>query len=395
MMRRVRLCAALLAALGASRAADAQERTGPTATATLSPIWQRWTFATPITQDTNRVHQVEQTLLPMALMLPFSENWRMDIVGGYAIGSVELDSVNGKPRTLELSGPTDVRVRLTGRMASDHVILTLGVNAPSGKTKLTGPALEATQILGAPGLRMPAAVLGNGFGATAGLVVARRLFGWAVALGSAYELRNSYSPIEATISGVSSPTDLDPGDAIHISLGADRVLGNHRLAFAAITDIYGQDRLSLTQREITATSTYKLGRTTTVLAQADLAVPKFSEFGAYAQIRHRAAFEDANGVAAEGSSGNVFEAGVRTTLGKPRWFGLILRGDALIDSGLEIDDSMATAAMNVLAGTVGIYVPMGSASLIPYARFQNGTMDTGPQSSSVRGLSAGVILGPR
>lgn len=384
-----------LAMMVALRPTAAQSHTQPTMSATLSPIWQRWTFTTPITQDSARLQRVEQMLFPMSVMLPFSESWSLDVIGGYAIGTVELESSQAALRTLDLRGPTDVKLRLTGRMASDHLILTLGFNAPAGKTKLKGDDLEATQILGAPGLRMPAPVLGNGLGATGGLVVARRLFGWAVAVGSAYELRNSYSPIEAEISGVASPTDLDPGDAIHVSLGADRLLGDHRLVLAAIADFYGDDRLSMTQLGLTASSTYRLGRTTAVLAQADLAVPAFREFTAFARLHHRAAFRDATGVTATGSDGNVFDAGLRATLGRPRGFGLVLRADAYIDSGLEIDESLATAATNMAVGTIGIAIPLGSASFVPYVRFQRGRIDTGPETSPVRGMTTGIILGPR
>ena len=42
---------------------------------------------------------------------------------------------------------SDVRARLTGRFLDDALILTAGVNAPSGATGLTGEQLEALREL--------------------------------------------------------------------------------------------------------------------------------------------------------------------------------------------------------------------------------------------------------
>ena len=53
---------------------------------------------------------------------------------------------------------------------------------------------------------------------------------------------SAFSPVAALSSGLSSPK-FDPGDAIHLSLGGDRLIGEHSLSIAAVADVYTDDKL--------------------------------------------------------------------------------------------------------------------------------------------------------
>jgi hypothetical protein len=296
---------------------------------------------------------------------------------------------------LALDGLSDLRLRLVGRVAGDQLLLTLGATLPTGKTGLAGPELDAQRILAAPVLAMPVPALGTGFGATAGIVVARRAGPWAIGLGTSYELRGEYQPVESAIAGVSSATDLDPGDALHFSVGADRLVGPHRLALVVAGDIYGEDQVSLASGSTSTTSTYKLGPTVRALAQLDLAAAGFRQMSFAGQVRRRSPFTGLDGAEVAGSSGTAFDVTLRMVRGRPRALGLVFGANATIDSGLEVDNSLATAGGSVFGATFGLSVPAGRSVFEPYVRWATGQIDTGPQSTTGTSLSVGLSLGSR
>jgi len=372
---------------------DAAEAQGDVTAVSVGalPLYQRWSFGTPIDQDTLRVTGISQLAVPVSVFVPLGERFTLDAVGAYVRGRVELEGGDD----LTLDGLADVRVRLVGRLRGDNVLLTAGLTLPTGTTGLSGSGLDALRLTGAPSLRLPVPALGTGFGATLGLVLARQAGPWALALGTSYELRGTYSPIESIIAGVTSATDLNPGDALHVSLGADRLLGQSRLALLLAGDVYGDDRITAGESSSRLTSSYRLGPTIRALAQLDLAIRGYREFAVYAQVRHRTPFTGIDGAEVDGSTGTVFDVGVSTVRGRPRGVGLVLRADAMIDSGLEVDNSLATAGATVLGATVGLSVPLRRGVLEPFVRLQRGRFDTGPAETAATGLAFGVTLGGR
>ncbi len=358
----------------------------------LSPAFSSWAMSDAIMEDSARgllVTGVSQMLLPFAVVIPLARQWTLDAAGAYVQGSVKLQG----GRTLQLNGPTDVRVRLVGRLLSDHLLLTLGATVPTGKTKLSGESLDAARIVGAPALGMPAPVLGTGFGSTAGLVLAQKVGAWGVAIGTSYEMRGSYSPVEASIAGVKSPTDLNPADAFHLSFGADRLVGQSHLSLLVVGDVYGDDKITLGAAGERLSSTFQLGPSIRSLLQLELAARGYRELTLFGQVRHRSKFKGVDGTTTPGSDGTAIDAGFSALKGVPGRVGLIFRADLTVDSGLEVDNTIATAGATTGGVTLGVSLPMGSgATLEPFARLNLGQLDTGPQSTSLRGFAAGLTL---
>ncbi|MDA1082179.1 MAG: hypothetical protein O2973_10970 [Gemmatimonadetes bacterium] len=80
-------------------------------------------------------------------------------------------------------GPTDVKLRVTGPVVGDNLLVTIGLNLPTGKVRLDGDETTTLQALGAPALRMPIGAFGTGAGATIGAIRAFEGDDWAVAVG--------------------------------------------------------------------------------------------------------------------------------------------------------------------------------------------------------------------
>ena len=354
--------------------------------------WASWRFADPVPLDTERIERVSQFSIPLGVVIPLGERWTFDVTGAYAIGEVQLTDTGGaRSRTLDLRGATDVKLRLVGHLARDRILLNLGLNAPTGLASLGGEELAALRIVGAPPLRMPSPSMGNGLGGTAGLVLAQRAGAWALAAGASYEMRAQYTPIDAVLAGISSTTDLDPGDAVHLSLGADRLIGPHRLSLLANYDRYGKDAISLTGAgNVAIGGPYQLGPAYSGLMLLELGVPGMQELSLAIVDRYRSDYRGLDGRRVDGSHGNSLDARLQARFGSPRRFGWWFGVDGHLDSGLDVDQSLATAAMSAVGGSLGLSLPLGAVALEPSVRGSVGTLDTGVHST--RATGAGVSL---
>jgi hypothetical protein len=388
-----RSIAGIVAVAFALEGAGAQGRIPRTTGVALEPTFFSWSFATPLDHDSARVKSLSQIALPFSVVVPLGDRWTLDASGAYTTGTVKLEDESGNDAgSLDLNGPTDVKLRVVGRVAGDAVLLTLGVNAPTGLTKLDETEVVALRAIGAPVLHMPAPTLGSGFGASAGVVFAREVGSWALAFGTSYELRSSYTALEAEIAGGAATTDLDPSDVTHVSLGADRLVGAHRLSLLATGDVFGDATLRLQSGGGEAEGTYKLGPAISFLALLELGVPGLRELSFAIIDRYRSSYRGLDGATASGSSGNAIEFMGRLRTGGPGRIGFVVGADAWMDTGLEVDNSIATAATTAAGLLVGVSIPTGSYALEPFVRANFGNVDTGPRSSSVSGLGFGVML---
>lgn len=394
--RRAWRCAAVAVAIaslaGAPLAAQVTSLRRPLLQA--GGTWATWRFDTPVPADTDRVERVSQFSFPLGVVIPLGARWTFDVTGAYAMGEVQLSDTSGvHTRTLDLRGPTDVKFRLVGHLASDRLLLNLGLNAPSGLASLDGEQLRTLRIVGAPPLRMPSPTLGSGLGGTAGVVLAQRAGSWALAAGASYEIRSQYTPIDAAIAGITSTTELNPGDAVHLSLGADRLIGPHRLSFLAGYDRYGKDAISLAANGAPQVGgEYRLGPSISGLMLLELGVPGMQELSVAIVDRYRDNYHGLDGRRVDGSNGNQLDARLQARFGVPRRFGWWFGIDGHVDSGLDVDQSLATAAMSAFGGSLGLSLPIGAVSLEPSIRGSVGTFDTGAVSTRATGFGVSVTL---
>ena len=394
--------AALAAALLPAWSLGAQERLVGYRVSTLTPVYETWSFGDGVGQPDQfgnedvRVTRASQWSLPLGVVVPIGERWTVDVSGAYASGDVELaapDTALGVDG-YALSGVSDLKLRATGQILGDGLLLTLGVNAPTGKTSLGGAELAALRVLAAPALGFQTPALGAGPGGTTGLVLARQLAGWAWALGASYEIRGTYAPIAALTAGAPSP-DFQPGGALHLSLGADGLLGQHGMTVNVAADVYGRDRLTVKGADGSeARADVQLGPTLTAEWQLRVAAPRFSELTLYVVDRFRTSYEQGDSTVA-GSSGNYLDFGVRGVLPATRTLGIVARLEGRHQTGLDADNTLATAAMVSGAATLGLAYERGRYALQPFVRAQLGSIETGAETVSASALAAGVTLGAR
>jgi hypothetical protein len=358
-------------------------------------MYERWSFADGVYQpatsgaDSVLIESASQFSVPVAVTLPFGTRWSVDLSTAYASGRVRL----GNGGEYALSGITDTRVRVTGRL-TDALILTLGANLPTGHTDLDSDEFNALRILAAPALSFQVPTIGSGFSGTGGMVIAKEVGGWALAFGTSYEVRGGYSP-GAVAAGI-FVDDFNPSDAFRLSLGADRLLGPHGMTLGISADIFASDRLTTAPSGVNAAPqelATRLGPILTFDWQLRIASRGFRELTLYAIDRYRTTYKR-DDVTVDGSSGNYLDAGVRSVHSISRSGALLTAVNLRHQTGLKVDNALSTAAMASGALTVGWIQQVGRLyTLQPFVRGQVGRLKSGEQSTSVTGLAAGMTFG--
>lgn len=372
----------------------------------VAPRFESWTFRRGIYQpsldgaDSVQVDRVSQWSIPVAVVVPVGEMWTVDLSAAYGSGSVTLARPDAELKTdhYTLAGLRDVRLRAVGRVMGDNLVVTLGVNAPSGHTGLSREELDAARVLAAPALGFQAPALGSGLGGTAGVVLAREIASWAWALGASYELRRTYAP--ATIAAGLPAPDFTPGNVVHLSLGADGFLGEHRMTAAVSADYYAENRL-VTTLPVTAGATSgaatasqpsltRLGPVVTGEWQLRIATARLRELTLYAVDHYRTRFQRA-GSTVPGSSGNYLAAGVQSVIPTAPSTGVVLGLDLRHETGLDVERSVATAGVVSGVLTVGLVRDFASGySLEPFVRGQFGRFTSGARTTNATAVSGGV-----
>jgi hypothetical protein len=215
--------------------------------------------------------------------------------------------------------------------------------------------------------------------------------GWALGLGTSVEHRTRYTPIEASIAGVNSPTELTPGTVIRGSVALDRVVGQGRLSFLLTGDWFGESSIAIPSQN-GATSRYKLGPQFSANMIWETGARGFRFLTVTLADRYRSKFKGFDGATADNSNGNVFEAALEGIRGGATGTGVYVRLDGKLDSGLDVDDTITTAAMTAVGVSLGLAMPMGRASILPFIRGQVGSLDAGPVSTRATGFGAGISL---
>ncbi len=384
-------------------AAGAQESLLPTTGWGVGTSISAWHFNKALPQTAGGLADVAEVALPFRVRASFGR-WSMDLSGAAAFGAAHFTTTaaadgsadDSGDRVVTIAGPTDVKLRVTGPLVGDKLLLTLGLNLPSGKVGLDGDETNALQAIGAPAMRMPVAAFGTGPGATLGVIRAFERNDWAVAVGGSFEQRTEYSPIALLLSGGTSETRITPGTAAHLTLGFDRPLGESRLSMLLVGDVFSEDKVRLvTAGSPDESSVFQLGPQVTLTSKVDFAAGGWRESAIAVAARMRGQFSDSAGAAVAGSDGTYLEAMIGGVRGGPIGRGLIIAADARWHSGLEFTDALVGAAVSA----VGLSIGFENARVSSTTRFvlhgQYGTFDTGTASTSGFGVTLGVSVGAR
>jgi hypothetical protein len=192
----------------------------------IAPQFQSYHIAAPSDET------VSQFALPVFVTIPFGPRFSMDVGTSYA--RARYTSASG---ISEVNGLTDTQVRGNVTLGSDFVVLTLGLNLPTGRESVTLDQFPAASRIGSDFLAFPISNMGTGFAATGGIAVARTVGDWSLGAGAAVRRSQSYEPFNIP----DQQLTFQPGNEYRLRVGGDRPAGDGRVALGFTYSAFGQD----------------------------------------------------------------------------------------------------------------------------------------------------------
>ena len=200
---------------------------GQPASGKLRLVYTHWN-----TEDDSGSADVNQLAIPLNAFFPLSNDFELRFHAADVSSKVAIDSGDSK-----LSGLGDLRLQLNRSLADDRLLLSLGLNLPTGKQKLnSGRELVVMNYLSENYLSFPVRRLGEGFGFNL-------LLGGAVSRGSSrlgatamFQYSGAYEPFEGR-------GDYDPGESFSLSATADTRTGGSLLSAGLSVTFFAVDKI--------------------------------------------------------------------------------------------------------------------------------------------------------
>jgi hypothetical protein len=183
---------------------------------------------------------VSEWAVPLYVLVPVSPSLSFDVGTAYASSRVQ-QSVSGQSVTSSVSGLTDTQVRANYTLGTDFVVLTAGVNLPTGQSTVTSQQALAAGLIGSDFLAFPISTMGSGFGGTGGIAVARPIGDWDLGIGASARRSAEYAPFD--VAG-GAELHYQPGNEYRVRAGIDRAVGTGRISFGLTYSTFGDDNLA-------------------------------------------------------------------------------------------------------------------------------------------------------
>ena len=212
--------------LAAQSIADATLRTGPQ--------FVQYQIKSPVHET------ISELAIPLFVVVPVNSTLSIDVGTAYAWARVQpqggAGGAGGAKSTV--SGLSDTQVRANLTLGGDFVVLTAGLNLPTGRETAAPEEQLAAFRIGSDFLAFPISNLGTGLGLTGGIAVARPAGAWNLGIGGSVRRSSSYEPFEDN-----SGTRLrfQPGNEYRARVGADRPFGTGRFAIGLTMSKFGDD----------------------------------------------------------------------------------------------------------------------------------------------------------
>lgn len=184
--------------------------------------------------------KISEFSFPLYAIMPVSPTFSLDLGTAWAHSHVD-QTTNGKTANSNISGFTDTQIRGNYTFGNDFVVLTAGLNLPTGKSSVTPQQELAASLIGSDFLAFPISNMGTGFGGTAGVAVARPFADWNVGGGASLRKSSAYDPFDA---GGGPALHYQPGNEYRLRVGADRAVGTGRVAIGLTYSTFGNDNLA-------------------------------------------------------------------------------------------------------------------------------------------------------
>jgi len=325
----------------------------------LTPQWVGYTFEQGSTKTT-----VTEFAFPLAYLLPISDRFTLDISTAYANSRVESGTAAST-----ISGLTDTQLRLNYTFGLDAVVVTAGVNLPTGQYEVSEDKIAAAGQIGNDFLAFPVSSFGNGMAGTGGIAIARTLGEWNVGLGASFRKSAEFGAFQQD----NDVLRFTPADETRLRLGLDRFAFGGRMVLGLVYSAFGQDMAGPT--------TYSTGDR--VIGQAAFDVPVGNaQLFLSGWYLHRVEGEQVGGTAPPEGISNV-SAALGFDLG-PVFLEPNVEGRFWTIDGAKAG-SLAYAGLRTR-------LSIGALTVFPSVSYGMGTLEGAGATTDVTGFKGGLTL---
>lgn len=222
-MKRRCVALALTAAVANPLGAQALDR----ALAQAGPQVVQYRLKAPVDET------ITEIAVPLVVVVPVTRALSLDV--GTAWASSRVEYAGGRA---SLSGLTDTQLRANYSFGTDLVVVTAGINLPTGRSTVDAAEVPAASRIANDFLAFPISSMGSGLALTGGLAVARPAGPWNVGAGGSVRLASAFEPVRPP---AGDAPRYEPGNEYKLRLGADRPLGDGQLALGFTYSRFGQD----------------------------------------------------------------------------------------------------------------------------------------------------------
>lgn len=208
----------------------------------LGPQFYSYSIKTPINE------KVSQVAFPLFVLVPVLRGLTVDVGTSYATAHHErqVPDSTGSGFTVkesDLSGLTDTQIRANYTLGADFVVLTAGLNLPTGSATVSPAELDAATRIGSDFLSFPISGFGSGLGMTGGIAVARPAGAWNLGFAASMRRASEFEPFKDA-AGVA--TKFQPGAEVRTRIGVDHPFGTGRISVGLTYSKYGDDKANAT-----------------------------------------------------------------------------------------------------------------------------------------------------
>jgi hypothetical protein len=202
--------------------------------ARIAPQYHSYTIDGP-TKTT-----ISEFSVPLFVVVPIAQMFSVDVGSSYAQSQVGL-TTDGKKTTSTISGLTDTQIRANLSIGTDFIVITGGVNLPTGTSTIPASKQIAAGLIGSDFLAFPISSMGSGFGGTGGVALAQALGDWNLGIGLSARKSAQYDPFDAA-SGT-TVLHYQPGNEYRGRVGLDHALGTGHFTVGVTYSTFGDDNL--------------------------------------------------------------------------------------------------------------------------------------------------------
>ena len=321
--------------------------------------------------------RASEIALPLFVIVPITSKFSVDVGTSFAVVNVERDALDagGNPIVVksDLSGLTDTQLRGNYTFGQDLVVLTAGLNVPTGSSTVAPEELEAATFIGSDFLSFPVSGFGSGLGFTGGLAFARPVGSWNIGFGASLRHSTEYEPGFRSSSG--SSLKFQPGAEYRARLGADRPFGTGRVSLGFTFSKFGDDKAD--------TSVYNTGDRYIAQAGISNSIGRSTDYSVslWNLYRTGGTLIDQSPAARDNITNAMLAFGIRSR-------------NVIIEPSLESRLWMRQGEDMSVLGTLGLRftVNRGSWAIIPGAGFTVGNLTAATESASLTGYRATLAI---